>query len=292
MEEQTPTQSVPAKPKVSNINNKRSTRILAVGVLGIIVVVILIWNNSRGGIGKQLIAYDNVLVSKHVMQNLTVPESLFAMVKIGAAANFPTAIHPKASLTLDGKPEIFFSGADYCPFCAAERWAVIVALSRFGNFSNLHYTTSSASDVYASTPTFTFYNSTYRSKYISFVAIEQATNQVANSNQTAGIQGYVLLQTPSASENNLINAFDTSGGIPFMDIANKSVIEGSTLSPELFVNKNWSTIIAQLYVTNSSISQAVLGSANLLTAEICKLTNNTPTSVCGQAYIQNIESFA
>ncbi|MBV9382599.1 MAG: DUF929 family protein, partial [Streptosporangiaceae bacterium] len=47
-------------------------------------------------------------------------------------------------LTAGGKPEMLYMGAEYCPFCAAERWAMVVALSRFGTFSGLHTTHSAA----------------------------------------------------------------------------------------------------------------------------------------------------
>ncbi len=57
-------------------------------------------------------------------------------------------------LVKDGKPEVLYIGA-YCPFCAAERWAAIVALSRFGTFSVLRTVHSSSTDVDASTPAFT-----------------------------------------------------------------------------------------------------------------------------------------
>ena len=40
-------------------------------------------------------------------------------------------------LTANGKPEMLYMGAEYCPYCAAERWSMIVALSRFGTFSGL-----------------------------------------------------------------------------------------------------------------------------------------------------------
>ena len=40
-------------------------------------------------------------------------------------------------LTSDGKPLVVYIGAEYCPFCAAERWPMVVALSRFGTFSGL-----------------------------------------------------------------------------------------------------------------------------------------------------------
>ena len=42
-----------------------------------------------------------------------------------------------APLTSGGKPELLYIGAEYCPYCAANRWAMIVALSRFGTFSGL-----------------------------------------------------------------------------------------------------------------------------------------------------------
>ena len=42
-------------------------------------------------------------------------------------------------------------GAEYCPYCAAQRWAMIVALSRFGTFSGLT-TVHSASATSIQTP--------------------------------------------------------------------------------------------------------------------------------------------
>ena len=42
-------------------------------------------------------------------------------------------------LTADGKPLVLYVGAEYCPYCAAERCAMVQALSRFGTFSNLTF---------------------------------------------------------------------------------------------------------------------------------------------------------
>src|SRR5207249_3539085 len=33
-----------------------------------------------------------------------------------------------------GKVQVLFVGADYCPYCAAQRWSIIAALNRFGKF--------------------------------------------------------------------------------------------------------------------------------------------------------------
>ncbi len=40
-------------------------------------------------------------------------------------ALIPTMGQP--ALTSGGKPQIVYMGAEYCPYCAAERWAMVVA---------------------------------------------------------------------------------------------------------------------------------------------------------------------
>ena len=47
------------------------------------------------------------------------------------------------ALTSNGKPEVLFLGGEYCPYCAAERWSMVNALSRFGTFTGLTTTHSS-----------------------------------------------------------------------------------------------------------------------------------------------------
>jgi len=40
-------------------------------------------------------------------------------------------------LTAGGKPEVLYVSTQYCPYCAAENWALLVALGRFGVFSDV-----------------------------------------------------------------------------------------------------------------------------------------------------------
>src|SRR5207245_8284001 len=83
---------------------------------------------------------------------------------------------PRSSGTLlvggDGQPEVLYGGAEWCPCCAAERWAMVVALSHFGSFSGLHFTTSASNDVFPDTHTLSFNGSTYTSAYLRFVPVE------------------------------------------------------------------------------------------------------------------------
>ena len=88
-----------------------------------------------------------------VQQLTTIPSSTYEAVGAGNTTGGPTKVSGPP-LTLNGKPEFFYYGAEYCPYCATERWAVVTALARFGTWSNLQQTTSSSQDSPASIPTF------------------------------------------------------------------------------------------------------------------------------------------
>src|SRR5215471_17073708 len=55
----------------------------------------------------------------------------FIIVKL-SQGKLPFTPGSGAPLTSGGKPEMLYIGAEYCPYCAAMRWSMAVALSRFG----------------------------------------------------------------------------------------------------------------------------------------------------------------
>jgi hypothetical protein len=190
------------------------------------------------------------------------------------------------ALASGGKPEVLYVGADYCPFCGAQRWPMIVALSRFGTFSGLTTIHSSSTDVYANTPSFTFYGSRYASKYVSFVPVEETTNYREGNSNSQSVP-YVTLQTPTTAEQALINAYDPgangqSGTIPFIDLGNKYVEVGNLApyGPQDLQGMTWSQVAAALRDPSTAIAQGIDGSANYMTAGICKLTGNHPATAC------------
>jgi hypothetical protein len=207
----------------------------------------------------------------------------------GAVTNKPATI-PGSALTAGGKPEMLYLGAEYCPYCAAERWAMIVALSRFGTFSGLATVHSSSTDVYANTPTWTFVHATYTSKYLAFTSVEMETNIPTSTSYTA-------LQTPTAAENALLAKYDNApyisssdaGSIPFVDFGNKYMIVGASYSPQVLSRLSWSTIATDLSNPSSPVAKGVDGTANYITAAICKMTGNQPASACTPA-VQSLES--
>ncbi len=187
-------------------------------------------------------------------------------------------------LTANGKPEMLFIGAEYCPYCGAQRWAMIVALSRFGTFSGLSTIHSSSSDAYANTPTWTFLHAKYSSPYLTFTSVETTTNVPDSSSPS----GYGTLQTPTAAQEALESKYST-GTIPFIDFGNKYVSIGSSYLPSVLAGLSWSQIATDLSNPNSSVAKAVDGTANYITAAICKMTGNQPASACTPA-VKSLES--
>ena len=186
-------------------------------------------------------------------------------------------------LTSGGKPEMLYVGAEYCPYCAYERWGMVVALSRFGTFENLSTTHSSSSDQYPNTPTWTFYKSTYTSKYLVFSSVEETTNQLASNGQ-----GYTPLQSPTAAQQALLAKYDappyvpanSKGAIPFVYIGGKYLISGASARPSVLQGKTWASIASSLKDPGNDVAKAVNGTANYITAAICKTTSNQPSNVC------------
>jgi hypothetical protein len=179
-----------------------------------------------------------------------------------------------------GRPEVLYIGGEYCPFCAAERWALVNAFSRFGTFSGLKATHSSSTDVYPNTPTYTFAGSTYTSKYVTFTPVEQFGSSNAD-----------IIANPTAAQQALATKYDLNGSIPFLDFGNKYVEVGnlSPLSPSMLTGKTWAQVAAAMNDPTSAVGKAEIGNANYLTAAVCSLTGNQPASACTPA-IQQLEA--
>jgi Domain of unknown function (DUF929) len=221
-------------------------------------------------------------LSPQVLAALTVPTTMLDSVGSPSSVVLPTSTGD-SSVAKDsaGKPLITYIGAEYCPFCAAERWSLAVALSRFGTFENLSGTHSSTTDAFPDTQTLSFYGSTYSSPYVDFQAVEEATNQPDGNS-------YQALQAPTAAQSALIAKYDTQGSIPFLDIANRYVITGSSFSPQVLQGLSRSQIAADLSNPDSAVGQAIDGAANDITAAIASVTGNQPAGVGSSATIAAI----
>ena len=205
-----------------------------------------------------------------------VPAATFDTVGAGTLTAAPSAITGPALTTADGQPRVVYIGAEYCPYCAAERWAVATALSRFGSFTDLGQTTSASADVYPNTATLSFHGATYTSDLLAFTGVETTTNVPTAS-------GYAPLDTPSAADQALDTQYNPQGSIPFIDLGNKYMIAGASFDPAVLQGLSQDEISAKLADPLSPVAQAVDGTANVITAAVCALTGQQPAAVCGSA---------
>jgi Domain of unknown function (DUF929) len=131
------------------------------------------------------------------------------------------------ALTAHGRPEVLYVATEYCPYCAAQSWALLVALSRFGTFTGLTAIRSGNYQPFPDLATWTFYGSAYSSRYLTFVPVETKSNvltaRTANPNRG---NSYARLQKLTAAEQAVFSRYDQGASVPFLDFGNRSVIVG------------------------------------------------------------------
>jgi hypothetical protein len=199
----------------------------------------------------------------------------------GTVTGLPTPITGQPDLRRGNLPLVVYIGAEYCPFCAAQRWPVVIALSRFGRFTALRPSHSATDDVFPGTATVSFHGATYTSTYLAFEGVETASN-VRRGNT------YEPMDALTAQQQSLLDTYDrapyvpasSAGAIPFLDFANRYVAVGSSFDPTVLAGLSTTDIVAELKRPDSRVAQSVLGSANALTALLCGLTGGQPGPVC------------
>ncbi|MGO8957505.1 MAG: DUF929 family protein [Streptosporangiaceae bacterium] len=209
----------------------------------------------------------------------SIPAATFNSVGTGTASGL-TSISGQPELIGHGKPELLYMGGQYCPFCAAERWAIAAAVSRFGTLSGVHFIYSSPTDVYPSTPTLSFYGSRYVSKYLTFVPVEWYGEKPDPGTPFR----HVYLQFPTQQQVALF-ARNAGGSIPFVDIGNRYHLPEAQYLPSALAHLSWAQVAAAMHEPVSPVGKDIDGAANMITAAICTLTNGQPRNVCTSAAV-------
>lgn len=258
---------------------QRRRRLITVGssvaaviaVLAVLVVVRVATGSGGAKSGQQATAADTSVLGRVT----AVPAAVLDQVGAGTISTPPSALSAPA-LTAGGKPRVLYVGAEYCPYCAAERWPVTVALSRFGTFTGLGQTASSPSDVYPSTATLSFHGATYTSSYLAFTGKELESNQVRGDR-------YAPLDTLDTADQKRVGTYNKGGGIPFVDVGGKYSISGASYNPGVLKGLTHAQIAADLSQPTTAVGRAVDGTANVITAALCQLTGKKPAAVCSSA---------
>jgi thiol-disulfide isomerase/thioredoxin len=255
-----------------------------VAVVAIVVVMIVLKTAGSPSPGPSSSGGRTALPASVTQQITSVPASTLDSVGAGSALPYASSVLASgsgAALTSQGKPEMLYIGAEFCPYCAAMRWSMAVALSRFGTLSTpLHGIHSAANDTDPNTPTLTFYKTTYSSPYLTFVPVEN--EKVDHS----------PLQATTAQQNQIWAKYEpdqSKRGYPFIAFSNKYVLKGPLFDPKVLAGDSWSQVAAALHDPSSPIAKGALGAANFITAAMCKMTNDKPGSVCTSKAVTSVQ---
>jgi Domain of unknown function (DUF929) len=209
---------------------------------------------------------------------------------------------------VNGKPSVLYVGSITCIWCAANRWSMALALSRFGNFTYLFKGYSSLNDGDAPTlywapmhyeSTSITFGSFYNSNYVNFLPIEEA----------APITGGFSLQPLSAIQQNVnqtgnlayrdevryIIALNSFGGTPYTVWGNYVAAGadarafGNSSQSMSLLNMTHQQLLQQIARPSSQLGWTEYAGADYYAAMICKSINNT-APVCGLPAIRTIES--
>ena len=267
----------PSRPRGPRRSVWRGPLPIAGTVVAVLVVVGVFVAISRAPAAAP--AEPSPAVNSAVVSKVTsIPASVFDQVGAGTSTDI---IHPAPQGALlkgaSGKPLAVYVGAEFCPYCASERWSFIVALSRFGTWKGLALSRSSSTDVFPNTATFTFRNASYSSDYLELSAVETSDREGKPIASMTPVQDTAYAK------------LDSSQSIPFVDVGDRYFSVGAGYPPDVLSGKDWDAIATALHDPTSPIAKAVIGHANKWTAAICAVTGGQPGDVCSSPAVKGIQ---
>jgi uncharacterized protein DUF929 len=283
-----PVAPLPSVAQLRRRNTRRHRRTLARtaaggAALGLVVALVVVLA-VPGGPPSPSPAPASDLAS-YVVTATQVPDSVLEQVGLPSSVTPPTAVAGQPPLlTAGGLPAVVYVGGEYCPYCALERWSLVVALSRFGTFAHLGQAISSTSnDVDPGLQSWSFHGSSYSSSYVTFDPAE-----ITSATPTPADNGYTPLDSLSPLQKTAFDVYDAppytkDGGnnaIPFVDVGNRYLTIGSSASPSVLKGLSLDQIAADLSNPSSPVAQAVDGTANYLIGALCAVTGRTKPPVC------------
>jgi len=275
-----------AKERAAQEARRARTRlygIVAVVLVVVIVAVLVVVKVAGGGSGSgsgaggdQASPPAGTPVPAATLAKLqSIPLSTLTAAPTSGVVTSPQSVNGQA-LTADGKAQMLFIGAEFCPHCAAERWPLYIALSKFGTFSPQPGRIHSANED-GDVPTLTFYGTTYSSPYFTFTPVEVYTNKLQGD-------GYAPLQTPTQAQLSLWQSAN-GGSFPFVDFGGKKVLPSAQYLFTPLQSLPFSTVAAQVGNNSTQIGADIDASAAQLITTICgSLTHDQPSDVCSAAH--------
>jgi hypothetical protein len=251
------------------------TVVLVVIIVAVLVIVKVAGGGSGSGVDQASPPAGTPIPAATLVKLQSVPLSTLAAAPTDGIISSPQSVQGR-TLTADGKAQLLFIGAEYCPHCAAERWPLYIALSKFGSFSPQPGRIHSANED-GDVPTLTFYGTKYTSPYFTFTPVEVYTNKLEGN-------GYAPLQTPTQAQ---LTLWQNSNGasFPFVDFGGKEILPSAQYLFTPLESLPFSTVVAQVGNNSTAIGAAIDASAAQLITTICgTLSDDQPSAVCSTVH--------
>ncbi len=181
----------------------------------------------------------------------------------------------KETMRRSGKLYVFFMGAEYCPYSAAERWAIVRALQKFGQWDGLKQTMSAARDEpFLNLPTYDFTKANYTSPHVEFASRETKDRE------------FKPLQKLLKTEEKLVRKFNADKEIPFLLIGGRFMQVGAGFTPKIFIGHTFRQTETELKKAESEIRKTIDDEANVISALMC--VSGLPPEVCKETGIAEL----
>jgi len=181
----------------------------------------------------------------------------------------------KETIKRSGKLFVFFMGAEYCPYCAAERWAIVRALSKYGQWTGLKQTMSAARDEpFLNLPTYDLIEATYTSQHIEFVAREIKDRE------------FKPLQKLLKTEEKLVRKYNPEKKIPFLLIGGRFMQIEAGFSPKIFIGHTFRQTETELKKIESDIRKTIDDEASIISALLC--ISGLPPELCKETVVAEL----
>lgn len=223
------------------------------------------------------------------------------------------SINGSATTTLpfivNGKPSVIYIGALSCIYCGENRWAMALALSRFGSFGSLYYGYTAFGDgdlptIYWSTYNYTTsagvaYGNGYSSGYVNFISADY------ESPITSGFQmgplSYIVGSAPNATYLSAMKFMNNTArfqGTPFtlwgkvLDNGADAVVVGNSMPTNNTLAMTYMThpqVLQQLNGFSDQFAYSEYAAADVYAAFVCSgISNAAP--FCSLPVMPRLES--
>jgi Domain of unknown function (DUF929) len=310
--------------------------VVVIGALAVYILYPLVKSSIQGqpfgkrltGVNSQLTTYQLASINNLSDKNFEIAGEMLLNLSIpGEQNNNNTYVAPlfqasliqpvqKNPLIIDGKPSVVYIGATSCIYCGENRWAMALALSRFGSFDKLYIGYSSLGDgdvptLYWSPQNITTtgkvtYGNYYNSNYINFFSAEY-DSPISSGFQFPVAQNPIQYFVANSTDPNyamameFMNSTHLFQGTPFtfwgtsLDIGADAVVFGNSTSQSAVSNyppityMTHQQIFDELRNFRSTFAYEEYAAADIYIAQVCPSINNS-APICSLPAIKTMES--